>query len=196
MSETTDRPALKDDIELRSLDDIEPYGNNPKTHPDDQVDRIINSIREYGWDVPIVVNGDGVIIKGHGRYKAAEKMGLDRVPVIVRADLTPAQERAARIADNKSSESAWDDDTLALELDELLREESVDIEMTGFDDDDELDELLGLLAPPEAPDFDDFDDVGDGGREAVVVIVESDDEAEFVGDWADANDFEWHVSEV
>ena len=129
--------TLPTDVELRPIDELVPYVNNPKDHPEHQIDKIVSSIKNYGFDQPIVVDGAGEIIKGHGRHAAANKLGLDRVPVIVRTDLTDAEVRAARIADNKTSlESGWDIDTLAIELDTLRDEPGFDIEDTGFDPDE------------------------------------------------------------
>jgi len=112
-------PDLFDRIERVPKGDLLPYANNPKEHPTEQVNKIASSIKNYGWDQPIVVDGDGEIIKGHGRLQAAEKLGLDEVPVIWREDLTDAEAKAARIADNKTAESPWNDDVLAAELDVL-----------------------------------------------------------------------------
>ena len=125
---------------LRPIEDIEPYGANPKAHPDEQVDKIASSIRRFGWDQEIVVDGEGVIIKGHGRRLAALQLGLDEVPVLERPDLTEAEARAARIADNRVAESDWDDELLAVELD-LIDESPLDLEVTGFDP-DEIDTFL------------------------------------------------------
>lgn len=146
---------IKDHIELLSIDEIHPYGNNPKTHPSEQVEKIASSIRQFGWDQPIVVDGEGEIIKGHGRYKAAKKLALARVPVITQSDLTEAQARAARIADNKSSESSWDEDLLSAEM-ALLNESADTLESTGFDD-DELDDLLD--EPPMPEEFGEVEEV-------------------------------------
>lgn len=85
-------------IELRSIGDIRPYPNNPRTN-DNAVAAVAASIREYGWRQPIVVDSDGVIICGHTRYKAAQKLGLDQVPVHVATDLSPEKIRAYRIAE-------------------------------------------------------------------------------------------------
>ncbi|AFH22484.1 hypothetical protein OSG_eHP27_00160 [environmental Halophage eHP-27] len=126
------------DIELVAVDTLIPYSNNPKAHPEEQVNKIASSIKNYGWDQPIVVDGDGEIIKGHGRLQAAQKLGLDEVPVIWREDLTDAEAKAARIADNKTAESEWLDDELATEL-ELLGDFD-DVEL-GFDE-GEVDEIL------------------------------------------------------
>jgi ParB-like chromosome segregation protein Spo0J len=134
-------------VERRRVDALIPYANNPKEHPDEQVKKIASSIKNYGWDQPIVVDGEGEIIKGHGRLQAAELLGLDEVPVIERDDLTDAEARASRIADNKTAESAWLDDELSAELDTISEE--FDATALGFDG-DELDDMLGDL---DVPDF-------------------------------------------
>lgn len=147
--------TVADDIEHRSVNDVIPYSNNPKEHPDEQVKKIASSIKNYGWDQPIVVDGDGEIIKGHGRLQAAELLGLDTVPVVERTDLSDAEKRASRIADNKTAESQWQDETLALEVEQI--EHDFDAEELGFDD-DELDELL---EPEDMEMPDGFDEVDD-----------------------------------
>ena len=92
-------------IEIRPIDQIKPYPGNPRQN-DAAVDAVGASIKEFGFRQPIVVDGDGVIIVGHTRYKAALKLGLKQVPVHVATDLTPAQARAYRIADNATNEIA------------------------------------------------------------------------------------------
>src|SRR5436189_5509570 len=95
-------------IELRKLSEIKPYEKNPRIN-EAAVDAVAASIKEFGFRVPIVVDADGVIICGHTRLKAAQKLGLGSAPVHVATDLTPAQVKALRIADNKTSELAeWD----------------------------------------------------------------------------------------
>ena len=89
-------------IELRPIGQIRPYENNPRLN-DAAVDAVVASLKEFGWRQPIVVDGDGVIVVGHTRYKAAQKMGLTEVPVHVAADLTAAQAKAYRIADNQTA---------------------------------------------------------------------------------------------
>lgn len=143
--------TLFEHVELVALDSIYPYVDNPKEHPDEQVDKIASSIKNFGWDQPIVIDGDGEIIKGHGRYQAAKQLGLDEVPVIRQTDLTDAEVRAARLADNRVAESAWDDELLATELD-VLDDFDLDLDITGFDE-DELDDLL------ETPGAEDEDDI-------------------------------------
>src|SRR5260370_38002310 len=88
-------------IELRPIASIRPYHNNPR-HNDAAVDAAAASIREFGWQQPIVVDEDGVIIVGHTRYKAVLKLGLETAPVLVAMGLTPAQVKAYRIADNQT----------------------------------------------------------------------------------------------
>jgi len=142
---------LYDRVEVVAREELIPYSNNPKEHPAEQVNKIASSIKNYGWDQPIVVDADGEIIKGHGRLQAAEKLGLEEVPVIWREDLSDAEARAARIADNKTAESPWDDDLLATEVDVLG---DFSNESLGFDD-GEIDDLLGDMETPE------FDPVGE-----------------------------------
>lgn len=130
---------LMDDAETVPIEDVKPHPNNPKKHPEDQVKRIAASISEYDWDVPIVVDEDLVIIKGHGRLKAAKKLNLDEVPVIIRDDLNKAEAKGSRIADNKTTEGDYDDKLLAATLKEL-DEEDADLE-TGMSD-EEIDDIL------------------------------------------------------
>jgi DNA modification methylase len=142
-------------IELRKLSEIKPYPGNPR-HNDDAVEAVAASIREFGFRQPIVVDVDGVIICGHTRYKAALKLGLDKVPVHVAKDLTPEQVKALRIADNKTADlSDWNYDLLPIELSEL-QGMNYDLGLLGFDQ-DELAQLLdpsvkdGLCDPDDVP---------------------------------------------
>jgi ParB-like chromosome segregation protein Spo0J len=143
-------------VELLNPDSLIPYTNNAKSHPDAQIKKIASSIKNYGWDQPIVVDGDNEIIKGHGRLQAAELLELQAVPVIKRTDLTDAQAKAARIADNKTSESLWNDDMLATELEMLEHEDTVDLDTLGFDE-GEIDELLTPEELDVPPEFDEVD---------------------------------------
>ena len=114
----------------KRLDEIKPYENNPR-HNDNAVDAVANSIREFGFKVPIVVDSEGVIVAGHTRYKAAKKLGLQTVPCLVADDLTQEQVKAFRLADNKVGELAtWDLDTLKVELDNIGE---IDLSGMGFD---------------------------------------------------------------
>lgn len=127
-------------IELRDVDSIVPYELNSKKHEKAQVKKIAKSIKEFGWDQPIVVDTDGVIIKGHGRRLAAIELGLKKVPVLVRDDLTPEQVRAARLADNQVAISGIDNTLLRKEL------ESLEFDLEGIFDKKELDFLTANLA--------------------------------------------------
>jgi site-specific DNA-methyltransferase (adenine-specific) len=119
--------------EYRKIKDILPYGNNPRRN-DSAVDAVAASIREFGFITPIVVDAAGVVVAGHTRLKAAERLGLDKVPVICAADLTPEQAQAFRLADNKTGEIAtWDVEKLLAELDGL---EGFDMRDYGFTDAD------------------------------------------------------------
>lgn len=124
-----------------------PYINNPRNN-EAAVDRVAASIKEFGFNVPLVLDSENVIITGHTRYKAARKLGLEKVPCIYAEGLTKAQVKAYRIADNKVSELAsWDDELLAVEF-EQLQEMAFDLELTGFDM-DEISDLLNIDAEEE-----------------------------------------------
>jgi len=116
----------KYEIDWRSVDQLIPYARNSRTHSKDQVAQIAASIREFGWTNPILVDGDGTIIAGHGRVMAARKLGETEVPCIELGHLTEAQKRAYVIADNQLALNAgWDM--------ELLKVEMVDLNTDGFD---------------------------------------------------------------
>ena len=145
---------LVDEVERVDPDKLIPYSNNAKKHPEEQVKKIASSIKNYGWDQPIVVDGANEIIKGHGRLQAAELLGLDEVPIIKREDLTEAEAKAARIADNKTAESEWDEDLLTTELEILDEDFDIDLEDTGFDD-EEIDDLLNAEDTDEGAKYTD-----------------------------------------
>jgi len=128
-------------VEHRSIAEISPYEANPRRN-DAAVDAVAESIRQFGFRQPIVVDEAGVIVVGHTRYKAALKLRLTTVPVHVATDLTPEQLRAYRLADNKTAERAeWDVELLPIELGEL-RDRGVDLKLIGFSE-KELAEYLG-----------------------------------------------------
>jgi len=129
-------------VELRSTEAIRPYEQNPRLN-DQAVEAVAKSLREFGFRQPIVVDADGVIIVGHTRWKAAQKLGLKQVPVHVATDLTPAQVKAYRIADNQTASLAeWNYDLLPLELKDL-QGMNFDLSLLGFDET----ALAELLAP-------------------------------------------------
>ena len=113
--------------------DVIPYANNPRTHSDQQVAQVAASIKEFGFNNPILLDEHNGIIAGHGRLAAAQKLGMELVPTITLAGLTEAQRKAYVIADNKLTENGgWDYDLLAVEIDRL-KELEIDIDLTGFD---------------------------------------------------------------
>lgn len=113
-----------------SIDKIKPYKNNPRDN-EAGIDAVANSIKQFKWQQPIVVDKDNVIIVGHTRYLAAKKLGLKEVPVKVATGLTPEQVKAYRLADNKTGElTSWDDELLSGELNDIL---DIDMSDFGFD---------------------------------------------------------------
>ena len=136
---------LADKIERWPTAKLVPYARNARTHSDAQVAQIAASIAEFGFTNPILAGSDGVIVAGHGRLAAAQKLGLEMVPVVVLDHLTSTQRRALVIADNRIAENAgWDDELLRVEL-EALQVEGFDLDLTGFD----ADALAELLAGDE-----------------------------------------------
>jgi ParB-like chromosome segregation protein Spo0J len=118
------------------------YARNPRKN-DHAVDRVAAAIREFGFRVPIVAKSDGLVVDGHLRLKAARKLGLAEVPVVLADDLTDAQVKAFRISVNRMAELAeWDSELLALELGEL-GELGFDLDLTGFGED----EIKALESP-------------------------------------------------
>ena len=155
-----------DEIDRVAPAELIPYYNNAKEHPDEQVKKIASSIKNYGWDQPIVVDGENEIIKGHGRLQAAELLGLSEVPIIRREDLTEAEAKASRIADNKTAESAWIDDMLEAEVNVLAEDESINTDSLGFDD-DELDSLISEASLGDEDIAEAFGDLPDGERDPI-----------------------------
>jgi DNA modification methylase len=141
-------------IELKPIDQIKPYQNNPRIN-DAAIAAVANSLREFGFRQPIVVDKQFVIICGHTRFKAAQRLGLTQVPIHVATDLTPAQVKAYRIADNQTASLAeWDMDLLPLEL-AGLQEASFDLSLLGFG----ADELARIMSGVPNPGLCDPDDV-------------------------------------
>jgi len=132
-------------IEVWKTYDVKPYALNAKKHPPEQVMHIARLMAETGFDQPIVVDRTGTIIKGHGRWMAAQKLGLEKVPVVVQAHLTEAQVRAARVGDNKVSEFGWDFDALVEDMRGASELEDFNLELAGFSAGE-----LGLLDEAEA----------------------------------------------
>lgn len=125
-------PWLSTHIERWPTEKLVPYARNARTHSEEQVAQIAASIVEFGFTNPILAGSDGVIVAGHGRLAAAQKLGLDTVPVVVLDHLTPTQRRALIIADNRIAENAgWDDAMLRIEL-QSLQEDGFNLDITGL----------------------------------------------------------------
>lgn len=121
------------------LEDIIPYENNPRMN-DEAVGMVVKSIQEFGFKNPIIIDKNNVIICGHTRYRAARELGLKQVPCIVAKDLTPAQVKAFRLADNKVSDySIWDNQKLLKELEEIDKKY-----FTGFTESDFFDDVENM----------------------------------------------------
>ncbi len=144
------------EIQVVSIDKIKPYPKNTKKHPQTQIDKLVKQLAQ-GFDQPIVVDKNFVIIKGHARYLAAQQMELEEVPIIMRDDLTDKQVKAIRIADNKIAESEWEIDILTEELNDLI--DDFNLVDLGFSQ-TELDDLLGEMSGDEF-DYEYGEDIGD-----------------------------------
>ncbi|EKD0004358.1 ParB N-terminal domain-containing protein [Escherichia coli] len=131
--------ALK--IEYLPVGKLLRYAKNSRTHSDEQVEQLVNSIREFGFTNPVLIDEKNELIAGHGRLAAAEILEMDKVPAIRLSNLSEKQKKAYRIADNKLALNAgWDMQLLAEEVKELM-DDDFDIDLLGFND-AELDEML------------------------------------------------------
>ena len=141
------------DIVLKKISDITPYEKNPRKN-DEAVKYVAESIKQFGFKVPIVIDKDGIIVAGHTRYKAAKKLNLKEIPCIVADDLSDEQIKAFRLADNKVAEKAeWDFELLSDELDDLF---NFDMTVFGFEEEAEEETVEVVeddyeIAPPEEP---------------------------------------------
>jgi ParB-like chromosome segregation protein Spo0J len=140
-------------IELWPISKLEPYANNANQHPQDQIDKIAESIRSFGFNNPVLVQSDGTIIAGHGRLEALRQLEWKEVPVVVLDHLQAHEARAYLIADNELARLAyWDEELLGDEL-RALDADGVDLGLLGFGD-DRLADLLGLSEEGELPELD------------------------------------------
>ena len=164
-----------DKIVQRETEVLKPYENNPRQHSEAQLDRLVRSIKEFGFTNPILIDDDCNVIAGHGRLLAAELMGLAQVPTITLGHLTAEQRRAYVIADNQLAlNSTWDDDVLQAEL-QALGEAGFDLTLLGWGDDlPTFGEDIDLLA------LDDMDDdptaeLADGVMKAIQIEFRPED---------------------
>lgn len=168
------------DIVNKKIDELKMYEKNPRKN-DDSVEYVANSIKEFGFKVPIVIDKNNVIVTGHTRYKASKKLGLQEVPCIVADDLTPEQIKAFRIADNKVTEkSSWDLDLLKEEFDGLLDFDMTefgfgDFEITMLESDITPDGYDDELVEKYSEHADDFLD-----RKRIIITYKTNEEEEFL----------------
>ncbi len=154
------------DYKTVSVASLVPYARNSRTHSDAQVGKIAASIREFGFLNPIITDGQDGIVAGHGRVLAAQKLGMDTLPVIEAAHLTDAQRKAYVIADNRLAlDAGWDNDLLKVELQDL-DSEGFDLTLTGF----ELGEIEGFLADEPTEGLTDEDAVPEAPEQPVTVL--------------------------
>lgn len=118
-------------VQIWEVTKLVPYELNAKRHPQEQIEKLAKAITTFGWTQPIVVWTDGSIIAGHGRRLAALHLGLAKVPVIVRDDLTKAEADALRLADNRVASTEYDQELLSVELSRLFAETDGDMDLIG-----------------------------------------------------------------
>ena len=149
-TESLAQPKMK--VEYWDIDRLIPYSRNPRKN-DEAVPKMAGLIKEFGFKVPVVIRSDGSVIDGHLRLKAAQKLGMKEVPVVLADEWTPAQVKAFRLAVNRSAEWAeWDDELLKLELDDLKLED-FDLELIGFEDVALDGGTEGLTDPDDVPEM-------------------------------------------
>ena len=130
-------------IVYKKIGDLKPYKKNAKKHPKEQVERIANSIKEFGFTQPVIIDKDNCVVAGHGRILGAKKAGLKTIPTVCLDEMTEEQIKAYRLVDNKTNESDWDFSLLDEELGILAQD--IDMELFGFDidmSDEELEEAI------------------------------------------------------
>lgn len=140
----------------KKIAEIKPYKLNAKKHDQSQIQHVANSIKEFGFVQPIVIDENNEIVIGHCRYEASKLLGMKEVPVLKVGELTPQQVKALRLADNKTNESEWDFDLLNDELDDIL---DIDMEDFGFD-----------LSADNANDFVETSEIARGSLEEDFIV--------------------------
>jgi ParB-like chromosome segregation protein Spo0J len=164
-------------IEMVDIETLIPYARNARTHSEQQVTQIAASIREFGFNNPVLIDGQTTIIAGHGRVLGAKKLGLDRVPCIRLTHMTDAQRRAYILADNRIAlNSGWDDAMLALEL-QGLETDGLDLGLVGFDE-AELQKLLQGMDLPAEGIGENVPDSNYKEQYGVIVLCESEQQQE------------------
>ena len=136
-----------DKIVNKSVNELIPYDRNPRVHPDSQIKQLQNSIREWGWTIPILIDEESNVVAGHGRLFAAQDMGISEVPCVVATGWTEEQRKGYVIADNKLSENGqWNDSLYFSEL-RSLSEDGYDLSLVGMDEDFAFEDFEPNLNP-------------------------------------------------
>lgn len=165
-------------ITYKPTADLIPYARNSRTHSDIQVGQIAASIREFGFRVPVLIDGDNGIIAGHGRVMAALKLGMDEVPTVDGSDMTEVQRKMYVIADNKIALNAgWDEDILMLEIEDL-RGMGADIDLLAFDPSEIQGNQVDYSVLEDEDVDDEADDMAKGVKKAIQIEFDIDDYAE------------------
>ena len=150
MGKTTNKKDVELNIVYRNIKELKPYKKNAKKHPKEQVERIANSIKEFGFfeHRAVAIDREDNVIEGHGRILAARKAGLTQVPTICLDDMTEEQIKAWRLIENKTAESSYDEAMISKEIEELLQSD-IDMEAFGFSVDILEDETIEV--EPDVP---------------------------------------------
>ena len=164
----------------RNLAELTPYAKNAKKHDSTQIANVAESIRQFGFVQPIVIDRDGVIVIGHCRALAAEKLGMKEVPCVCVDDLTPEQVNALRIVDNKSNESEWDFD--------ILPDELAEIDLSAFDFD------FGVSLDEDDTETKEREEIALNESVSVVVECSDDEEAEAIFEKLSEEGYKCHIS--
>ena len=170
------------DVKNIPIKEIVPYARNAKKHDKRQIDNVAESIRQYGFVQPVVIDRDGVIVIGHCHVLAAKKVGMEEVPCVCVDDLTPEQVNALRIVDNKSAEdgAAWDFDMLSMELPE--------IDLSAFDFD------FGVSLDEDDTETNEREEIALKESISVVVECSDDEEAEAIFEKLSEEGYKCHIS--
>ena len=168
------------DVKNISIGEIVPYAKNAKKHDKRQIDNVAESIRQYGFVQPVVIDRDGVIVIGHCRVLAAKKLGMESVPCVCVDDLTPEQVNALRLVDNKTNESDWDMDLLSMELPE--------IDLSAFDFD------FGVSLDEDDTETNEREEIALNESISVVVECSDDEEAEAIFEKLREDGYKCHIS--
>jgi len=178
-------------VEYKNIKELIPYCNNSRTHSDEQVLQIASSIKEFGFTNPVLIDGQGGIIAGHGRIMAAQKLKMDEVPTITLSDLSEAQKKAYIIADNQLALNAgWDKELLRVEFAEL-EELGFDLELTGFS----VDEMANIFDDSEQKDTEPAEQ-SYAETFSIVVECESEEEQERIFNRLDSEGYKCRVQSL